>query len=138
MRTRLFTIIMTVIDPIMDRVLKRSDNAPYDYVGITAPMGKVPAMAALLDCSDERIGRVRNFAGIDHDVFATPEQIEALKDKRVPERALSADEIVAYLREQMRGAETEKDRDATMALMVELSQNDSFSDLRGELSRILN
>ncbi|GGH26202.1 acyl homoserine lactone synthase [Cribrihabitans marinus] len=63
--------IVTVIDPVMDRVLKRSDNAPYGYVGKTAPMGKVPALAALLDCTQERIGRVRDFAGIAHDVFLT-------------------------------------------------------------------
>lgn len=27
--------IITVIDPVVNRVLKRSDNAPYDYVGST-------------------------------------------------------------------------------------------------------
>ena len=63
--------IVTVIDPVMDRVLKRSDNAPYGYVGKTTPMGKVPALAALLDCTPERIERVRDFAGIAHDVFLT-------------------------------------------------------------------
>jgi len=61
--------IVTVIDPVMDRVLKRSDNAPYDYVGSKKPMGKVSALAALLDCSPKRIERVRAFAGIRHDVF---------------------------------------------------------------------
>jgi len=70
--------IVTVIDPVMDRVLKRSDNAPYDYVGRTKPMGKVAAMAALLDCSDDRIGRVRAFAGIDGDVFLDDQAALAL------------------------------------------------------------
>lgn len=66
--------IVTVIDPIMNRVLKRSDCAPYDYIGKTTPMGKVSAMAALLDCSDERINRLRAFAGITDDVFVSDER----------------------------------------------------------------
>ncbi|SED20005.1 acyl homoserine lactone synthase [Rhodobacter sp. 24-YEA-8] len=60
--------IITVIDPVMNRVLKRSDNAPYDYVGTVKPMGKVSALAALLDCTDERIDRVRNFAALHENV----------------------------------------------------------------------
>lgn len=73
------TDIVTVIDPVMNRVLKRSDNAPYDYLGSTHPMGKVPAMAALLDCSDERIDRVRAFSGIHHDVMAQEDEVVALR-----------------------------------------------------------
>lgn len=70
--------IVTVIDPVMNRVLKRSDCAPYDYVGKTTPMGKVPAMAALLDCTDERINRLRAFAGVEGDVFVSAGQAEQL------------------------------------------------------------
>lgn len=65
--------IVTVIDPVMDRVLRRSGNAPCDYVGRTVPMGKVPAMAALLDCTAERIGRVRAFGGIEGEVLVGDE-----------------------------------------------------------------
>ncbi len=72
--------IVTVIDPIMNRVLKRSNCAPYGYVGKTTPMGKVSAMAALLDCSDERIAQIREFAGIEGDVFVDEEREEALSD----------------------------------------------------------
>lgn len=72
--------IVTVIDPVMNRVLKRSDCAPYDYIGKTTPMGKVSAMAALLDCTDERIDRIRRFAGIDGDVFVDATREEALSD----------------------------------------------------------
>ena len=64
---------VAVIDPVMDRVLKRSGNAPYDYVGSAKPMGKVTAMAALMDCSDTRISQIRAFSNITHDVF-TPEE----------------------------------------------------------------
>lgn len=71
--------IITVIDPVMNRVLKRSECAPYDYVGSTKPMGKVSAMAALLDCSVERIERLRAFSGIRGNVFGTPEEVAALR-----------------------------------------------------------
>ena len=38
---------VAVIDPIMNRVLKRFCNAPYDYLGKATPVGKVTAIAAL-------------------------------------------------------------------------------------------
>lgn len=60
---------VAVIDPIMDRVLKRSGNAPYGYLGSPKPMGKVTALAALMDCSKERIASIREYSGIKHDVF---------------------------------------------------------------------
>jgi acyl homoserine lactone synthase len=76
--------IVTVIDPVMNRVLKRSDCAPYGYVGSTKPMGKVSAMAALLDCSDERIGKIRAFAGIEGDIFVSDQRAFELSDDHVP------------------------------------------------------
>lgn len=64
------TDAVAVIDPVMDRVLKRSGNAPHGYLGSPKPMGKVTALAALMDVSQERIDSIRDFAGIRHDVFA--------------------------------------------------------------------
>ncbi len=84
------TDIITVIDPVINRVLKRSDNAPYDYVGSTKQMGKVAAMAALLDCTEERINRVRAFAGITHDVFVSDDEVRDLIDARNAARRQSA------------------------------------------------
>ncbi|MEX1662147.1 acyl-homoserine-lactone synthase [Thioclava sp. 15-R06ZXC-3] len=68
---------VAVIDPVMNRVMKRSGNAPYGYLGSPSPMGKVTALAALMDCSEERVAQIRNFSGINHDVFkaSTPEEI---------------------------------------------------------------
>lgn len=63
---------VAVIDPVMNRVLKRSGNAPYDYLGKPTQMGKVVAMAALMDCTEERVARIREFSGIHHDVFLEP------------------------------------------------------------------
>jgi N-acyl-L-homoserine lactone synthetase len=64
------TDAVAVIDPVMNRVLQRSGNAPYGYLGSPKDMGKVVAMAALMDCSEERIASIRAFAGIEGDVFA--------------------------------------------------------------------
>ena len=61
---------VAVIDPVMHRVMKRSGNAPSDYLGQPTQMGKVVAMAVLMDVSEQRIGRIREFAGIHGDVFA--------------------------------------------------------------------
>ncbi len=130
--------IITVIDPVVNRVLKRSDNAPYDYVGSTKQMGKVPAMAALLDCTEERINRVRAFSGIEHDVFATDEAVRALLDGRQTATAVSADvaewlalltqpqgpempvlpeDIRDYCRAQIESATTEEDRADALRLV---------------------
>lgn len=131
--------IVTVIDPVMDRVLKRSDNAPYDYVGSTKPMGKVPAMAALLDCSEERIARVRAFAGLEGDVFLSEEAALALRQRiRVPaaarprlvavpaasapqpvERtpALTLEKVMDYCVAQLTSARSEEERRAALELV---------------------
>ncbi|WP_135505146.1 acyl-homoserine-lactone synthase [Roseovarius aestuariivivens] len=111
--------IITVIDPVMDRILHRSDNAPYDYVGRTADMGKVRALAALIDTSQERIDRVRAFAGIDGDIFAIEEEVANVI---APPIGLPGD---AYLREychqQIASANSLRERNAAIALQKALS-----------------
>ncbi|WP_373050528.1 acyl-homoserine-lactone synthase [Thalassovita aquimarina] len=69
---------VAVIDPVMNRVMQRSRNAPYDYLGTPKQMGKVKAMAALMDCSEERIAGIRDFAGINHDVFGSDDEVLSL------------------------------------------------------------
>lgn len=129
------TDIITVIDPIMDRVLKRSDNAPYDYVGRVADMGKVPALAALLDCTDERIQRLRNFAGIHHDVFIAEDEIAAAGNFASTAeinrtRAPSAD-LAQYCEEQLSAATTDDERHAALRLRDALADRiRSRSDMR--------
>ncbi|WP_243612561.1 acyl-homoserine-lactone synthase [Shimia aestuarii] len=115
------TDIVTVIDPIMNRVLKRSDCAPYDYVGSTKPMGKVAAMAALLDCTEDRINRIRKFAGIEGNVFVDDATAEALADPtpvaeeramscslgwHEPEKPCRQDQLEQYLIDQLMDAST--------------------------------
>ena len=121
------TDIVTVIDPVMDRVLKRSDNAPYGYVGRQTDMGKVPALAALLDCSDERIARVRNFAGIHHDVFA-PEHVATADSEPAPQMTQEASILQHYCEEQIRAARTHKEKAAALALQQALA--DKFHSTR--------
>ena len=119
------TDIITVIDPVMDRVLKRSDNAPHGYVGKTVPMGKVSALAALLDCTDERIGKVRAFAGIDGDVMldedAAVAKIEALAMEPPMPGVTDPQELQTYFDEQIAEASSDKERSAVLALRSALS-----------------
>jgi N-acyl-L-homoserine lactone synthetase len=126
------TDIVTVIDPVMNRVLKRSDCAPYGYVGNTTPMGKVSAMAALLDCSDERIMRTRQFAGIEGDIFVDPARAKALSDESKVASAVHSDSekpeqaaVVApsrqallkeYCEDQIADASTQEELDAAKEL----------------------
>ncbi|MEL6125595.1 MAG: acyl-homoserine-lactone synthase [Pseudomonadota bacterium] len=71
------TDAVAVIDPVMNRVLRRSGNGPYDYLGTPKDMGKVVAMAGLMDCTEERIRSIRDYAGIEHDVFLPENVTEA-------------------------------------------------------------
>lgn len=138
------TDIVTVIDPIMNRVLKRSACAPYDYLGETVQMGKVPAMAALLDCTDARISALRNFIGVHGDVFATREQARALADANAvvsdvtessPETAEAVSKaltrsacLTPYLREQAMNARTAEERHAVESLIRALAQAGVIED----------
>ena len=110
--------IVTVIDPVMDRVLKRSGNAPYDYVGKTADMGKVPALAALLDCTEERINRIRAFGGVEGDVFISDEAALALP--AIARIATPKTPLEQYCDEQITAATSEKERVAALRLKAAL------------------
>lgn len=110
--------IVTVIDPVMDRVLKRSGNAPYDYVGKVADMGKVPALAALLDCTEERINRIRAFGGVEGDVFISDEAALALP--AIARIAAPKTPLEQYCDEQITSATSEKERVAALRLKAAL------------------
>lgn len=148
------TDIITVIDPVINRVLKRSDNAPYDYVGSTKQMGKVAAMAALLDCSDERINRVRAFAGIEHDVFVSDDAVRDLIDARIAAQleaqmaeagaslepadhhiektSISSEEMQAYCQQLIASALTDAERRDAQRLVAVLMR-EGIHKIRPEL-----
>jgi acyl homoserine lactone synthase len=145
------TDIVTVIDPIMDRVLKRSDNAPYGYLGSTKPMGKVHALAALLDCSEERIARVRAFADITEDVFASEDYVRDLLDEAqmmsaakqaatgtqimpfpkslLSRKAVTREEILGYCKDQLTSAEGPHEVRAALSLVNALVSRGAIAEL---------
>ncbi|MEX0347983.1 MAG: acyl-homoserine-lactone synthase [Paracoccaceae bacterium] len=148
--------IVTVIDPVMDRVLKRSDNAPYGYVGKKVGMGKVPALAALLDCSEDRINRVREFSGISHDVFIDEEAALSRFGTPAPEPEVKPHKLFAptaankdnlprsalenYLFEQLDEATNESERQAALKLMEALSNtlsSEQKTAMRSNAERVL-
>lgn len=130
---------VAVIDPIMNRVMIRSRNAPYDYLGSAKQMGKVTAMAALMDCSDERISGLREFASIQHNVFAsndeararfearptaknTHEQDQDLEMEMSTVRPPSLLDLQNYCNDQIASAQTDDERQAAFALKLELAE----------------
>ncbi|WP_170605194.1 acyl-homoserine-lactone synthase [Ruegeria arenilitoris] len=120
--------IITVIDPVMDRVLKRSNCAPYDYVGRTVPMGKVSALAALLDCTEERISAVREFAGIHGDVFIAKQTALELLNAKIPAKHLPANQdrkpitdLERYFLEQLNASNTDSERQDVFRLVTALA-----------------
>ncbi len=127
--------VITVIDPVMDRVLKRSGNAPYDYVGKTVSMGKVAALAALLDCTEERAASIRAHAGIEGDVFLTDEEALALPviaaaEARTTTAGLRKSPLEAYCDEQIAAATTAKERVDALRLKAALADRvRSHSDI---------
>ncbi|UWR06037.1 acyl-homoserine-lactone synthase [Ruegeria sp. B32] len=122
---------VAVIDPVMNRVLQRSGNAPYDYVGTAKPMGKVVAMAALMDCSDERIQSIREYSSIDYDVFLTDDKALELfnsghQAKTAQAGAANLDhqpltDLEKYFVEQMHAATTKEEVQAVLKLIESLS-----------------
>lgn len=135
---------VAVIDPVMHRVMIRSGNAPYDYLGKTTNMGEVYALAALLDCSDERIARIRQFAGIDGDVFLDEEEVldlpavvkvngekscgkkyddpDAQRSEMDEVSDILPSELRAYCNEQIAAADTEEERQAALCLKAALAE----------------
>lgn len=135
---------IAVMDPVMNRVMIRSNNAPYDYLGKPKQMGKVVAMAGLLDCTPERVAGIRAFSGIDADVFATEAQALALSDTAqapqaatnvlpfpvedrrnrvaVERRPVHPADLLEYCNDQLASARTEEERRAAQALLDVLSE----------------
>ncbi|UMA66284.1 GNAT family N-acetyltransferase [Roseivivax marinus] len=147
------TDAVAVIDPVMNRLMRRSGNAPYDYLGSAKPMGKVVAMAALMDASAERVASIREFAGIEGDVFGTEEEIRTMFTVTHPEvrkiatpvaPAASASDaaqnplvaLAIYCRDQLQAARTDEEREAAQALVSEIARSvpkSVWSEIRNAL-----
>lgn len=118
------TDAVAVIDPLMNRVLKRSGNAPYDYLGAPTPMGKVTAMAGLLDCSLERTNRLRTRSDIRGDVFLSEADAiakfgDAVTPMKEPE---SVEALRTYMQEQLQRADNPNELRAALRMLVELEE----------------
>ena len=124
---------VAVIDPVMNRVLQRSGNKPYDYLGSPKQMGVVKAMAALMDCSDERIASIRDYSNIQGNIFLTDDEALALHEKsKKPQpvvQRLESDDLQQYCLEQLAHAETEADFSAAVELFASLSHRFSQEQL---------
>ncbi|WP_306132349.1 acyl-homoserine-lactone synthase [Roseivivax marinus] len=147
------TDAVAVIDPVMNRLMRRSGNAPYDYLGSAKPMGKVVAMAALMDASAERVASIREFAGIEGDVFGTEEEIRTMFTVTHPEVRKTATPIAPagsasdaaqnplvalaiYCRDQLQAARTDEEREAAQALVSEIARSvpkSVWSEIRNAL-----
>ncbi len=84
------TDVIAVVDPRMDRVLRMSGNGAYDYLGKTVAMGKVHALAGLLDCTEERLARVREFAAITGPVLVDEAEFRARRARQAAKAAQTA------------------------------------------------
>ncbi|SHL33069.1 acyl homoserine lactone synthase [Roseovarius marisflavi] len=122
--------VISVVDPAMDRILKRCDNAPHGYLGQTVQMGKTKALAALSDITEERIARIRNFAGITGNIFADEDEVADALAARSTDDTMSPD-LRDYCDEQIAAATTEHEKRAAVALRAALAQTiRSSSDIR--------
>ena len=121
--------VISVVDPAMDRILKRCDNAPYGYLGKTVQVGKTKALAALSDITEERLSRIRAFAGITGDIFADEDEVaEALENAEVAKSCLSTEtseatpqDLHSYCNEQIAAATTEEEKIAALRLKAALA-----------------
>ncbi|MDW3116767.1 acyl-homoserine-lactone synthase [Roseovarius pacificus] len=113
--------VISVVDPAMDRILKRCDNAPYGYLGETVQMGKTKALAALSDITEERIARIRNFAGITGNIFADENEVADALAARAAGDAMTP-ELRDYCDAQVAAAATDDERQAALALQEKISQ----------------
>ena len=113
---------VAVIDPLMNRVLKRSGNAPYDYLGKATPMGKVTAMAGLLDCSIERTELLRERSDMRGDVFLDEKTAIVRFGDNSKKDLAASDAIRTYLSEQLQSADTLDELHATLKLISEIEK----------------
>ena len=113
---------VAVIDPLMNRVLKRSGNAPYDYLGKATPMGKVTAMAGFLDCSIERTERLRERSDMRGDVFLDEKTAIVRFGDNSKKNLAASDAIRTYLSEQLQSADTLDELHATLKLISEIEK----------------
>lgn len=125
------TDVIAVVDPIMDRVLRRSGNGAYDYLGKTVQMGKARALAGLIDCTPERLQKVRSFSGISGSVMIDETALRAQRaalEKQKRKLALPLSPALAqYFVDQIDAANDIGELDATLAMTDAVLGRRSFT-----------
>jgi len=112
--------VVTLLDPRLDRILTDTGDLPIDYLGLTGR----GIVAALIDCSAERIDNLRDRVGLAGDLFTTNEAALRHFDQHRPKPSALPDSraaLRAYCEEQIADAQTPLDRAAAEALRLELS-----------------
>lgn len=110
------TDVIAVVDPRMDRVLRMSGNGAYDYLGKTVDMGKVHALAGLLDCTEERLARVRKFSGITGPVFVDEAKFRAKRARKAAQSVQAEAAMADYFIRQIDAANSPEELAAALAL----------------------
>ena len=118
-------------------------------------MGKVKALAALLDCTDKRIADVREFAGIEGNIFLSEEKALKKLELRdiaqemglasLPETEMALDalskpgasltDLREYCFDQLAKADTDAEMKDALALLEMLSEQIGTGDV-AELQRM--
>jgi len=112
--------IIALLDPRLDRILTATGDLPMDYLGLTGR----GIVAALIDCSAERINNLRDSAGLAGDLIVTTEAALQHFKQQYPTAPTLPDGRAAlrsYCEEQIADAQTPLDRAAAEALRLELS-----------------
>ena len=111
--------IIAVIDPQMDRALRRSATEPRSYLGCKAGPDAMPTVAALIDCSEDRVAKLRAHAGIEGEIFIPEGEVEAAMP--APGMTSLGEVLQDYCTEQISAARTRQERIDAVALSQALT-----------------
>lgn len=115
--------MVVLLNPQMDRMLMRFQDRPSDYLGLS----NAGIVAALMDCSSDRIAALRKNAKLPEQSFASSDQaLERYgrrRKRKHPAKTQGCNRAAlrSWCEEQISAAQTPEDRAAAEALRIELS-----------------
>ncbi|MBA85255.1 acyl-homoserine-lactone synthase [Thalassobius sp. S69A] len=115
--------MVVLLNPQMDQMLSHFQDRPSDYLGLS----NAGIVAALMDCSPERIAALRSNADLPEQSFASSDEALALygrgRTRALPRTAQGGNRAAlrSWCEEQILAAQTPEDRAAAEALRIELS-----------------
>lgn len=106
--------ILTVLDPAMDRALRRAGNIPDQDLPLPAGDLTPPMVAAWTDCNSDRVAEILDRAAITGPLFATDAEVQnAIRP--LTHGALDPD-LQDYCLQQITNARSGRERAAALAL----------------------